>query len=122
MFEIEITKNFSAAHQLKNYNGDCSRLHGHNWIVKVTARAEKLDNIGIAYDFRKLKQSLDNVIASLDHSNLNDLPHFEEQNPSSELIAQLIYHEMSKIVNDENVKIAKVSVAESQDSVATYYE
>ena len=122
MFEIEITKNFSAAHQLKNYNGDCSRLHGHNWTVKVTARAETLDNVGIACDFRKLKKSLDSVINSLDHSNLNDLPLFKKQNPTSELIAKFIYQEMSKIINDNNVSIAKVSVAESPGSSATYYE
>jgi len=122
MFEIEITKNFSAAHQLRHYKGDCSKLHGHNWQVRVIVQAEKLDEIGIALDFRKLKKALDGVISSLDHSNLNELSQFNKENPTSEVLARFIYREMSNIINNNNVKIYKVSISESTDSTASYYE
>jgi 6-pyruvoyltetrahydropterin/6-carboxytetrahydropterin synthase len=122
MFEVEITRNFSAAHRLDNYNGDCSRLHGHNWIVRVTAKAEKLDDIGISVDFRKLKNALDSVLALMDHNNLNEIPTFQGANPTSEIIARYIYAEMSKTINSKHVRIAKVTVSESPDSTASYYE
>ncbi|CAG36995.1 related to 6-pyruvoyltetrahydropterin synthase (partial length) [Desulfotalea psychrophila LSv54] len=39
MFEIFIKTHFSGAHHLRDYPGDCEHPHGHNWKVKVTARA-----------------------------------------------------------------------------------
>jgi 6-pyruvoyltetrahydropterin/6-carboxytetrahydropterin synthase len=122
MFEVEIIRNFSAAHQLNDYNGDCSRLHGHNWIVKVFARTEKLDDIGISVDFRRLKQELDAILAPMDHNNLNEITSFNKKNPSSENIAKHIYTEMSKAINTNSLTISKVSVSESQDSIASYFE
>ena len=52
MFELDIRREFSAAHQLKGYNGDCSNLHGHNWTVEVFIRSEHLDEVGNALEKR----------------------------------------------------------------------
>ena len=46
MFDVEIRRTFSAAHQLKGYDGDCRNLHGHNYSVVVNVAAEKLNEIG----------------------------------------------------------------------------
>ena len=73
MYEIDIERDFSAAHYLRGYNGDCSCLHGHNWVIQVVAKAEKLDEIGIAIDFKRLKSELEVLLDGLDHKNLNDL-------------------------------------------------
>ena len=62
MFEIEIDRSFAAAHQLKGYEGDCRNLHGHNYGVTVTVVADKLNDIGIALDFKLLKAAVDDVI------------------------------------------------------------
>ena len=76
MFEIEIDRTFSAAHQLRGYNGDCCNLHGHNYKVTVVVRSAEQDEIGIALDFKKLKAGLDELLGELDHKFLNDLPDF----------------------------------------------
>ena len=47
MFDVEIRRTFSAAHQLKGYDGDCRNLHGHNYSVVVNVAAEKLNGDGI---------------------------------------------------------------------------
>jgi 6-pyruvoyltetrahydropterin/6-carboxytetrahydropterin synthase len=122
MFEIEIKRNFSAAHSLKNYPGNCSRLHGHNWFVSVCVKSEKLNELGIAVDFRKLREELDAILLSLDHCNLNELPAFAERNPSSENIAAYVFKKMSEKINTASVRVSKVSAAESADSIASYYE
>ena len=31
MFEVRITDDFAAAHFLRDYNGKCENLHGHNY-------------------------------------------------------------------------------------------
>ena len=91
MYEIEIRRTFSAAHQLKGYNGDCKNLHGHNYSVVVTMKSPELDSIGIAMDFKILKTEVDSLLQSYDHKNLSDLPDFADINPTSEVLARIIH-------------------------------
>ena len=122
MFELDIHREFSAAHSLRGYHGDCSNFHGHNWTVQVFIQSEKLDEIGIAMDFKVLKKELDAVLAELDHKNLNEHPHFKDINPTSENLAMYIYHRLAPAVNLPGVKLARVRVCESASSEASYFE
>ncbi len=122
MFELMVDTTFAAAHQLRGYKGKCEQLHGHNWKVQVHVVAEKLNDIDIAIDFHNLKELLDEVIAPLDHSFLNDIFPFTEKNPSSENIAKWIYDSLNKKLSDEYVQVSAVTVWESETAAATYYE
>ena len=122
MFEIEIERCFSAAHQLRGYNGNCSNLHGHNYRVTVTVRSNELDRIGIALDFRKLKQELDSLLEEYDHRNLSELPEVQELNPTSEVLARTIYRRMGEKMNGGPIRVWKVRVGESDSSAVTYFE
>ncbi len=55
MFEVEIIATFAAAHRLRTYKGKCERLHGHNYRVHVTARADAPGDAGLVIDFGELK-------------------------------------------------------------------
>ena len=122
MFEIDITRSFSAAHCLRGYQGECAALHGHNWTVQAVLRVKELDEIGIAVDFKKLKRELDAILDDLDHTNISDYPAFAELNPTSEVIAKTIYEILSPKINDVNVKLHRIRVCESPSSGATYFE
>jgi len=122
MFEIDITRSFSAAHCLRGYQGECAALHGHNWTVQAVLRVKELDEIGIAVDFKKLKRDLDAILNDFDHTNISDFPAFSELNPTSEVIAKTIYEILSPKVNDGNVKLHRIRVCESPSSGATYFE
>ncbi len=122
MYELEITKHFSGAHSLTGYPGDCRKLHGHNWQVTVYLQATELDEIGIALDFKILKKELNEVIDRFDHAYLNELPEFAQCNPTSENLARIIYQELSKRLNDERIKVTRISVEESAGSRASYFE
>lgn len=121
MFEIDIERSFSAAHNLRGYKGDCSLLHGHNWTVQVIVRVEDLDEIGIAIDFRKLKAELDAILGEFDHKNLSDLPVFSKSNPTSEKIAKVIFEKISEKINSNHTKVFRVRVSESPGSGASYF-
>ena len=113
MFEIDIERAFSAAHFLRGYQGNCSALHGHNWSVQAVLRAEKLDSVGIAVDFRSLKKELDEILAGLDHRNLCELPQFASINPTSEMLARFIYRELATRINSPGISVSRVRVCES---------
>ena len=120
MFEIDITREFSAAHCLRGYQGNCSNLHGHNWTVMAVVQADKLDEIGIALDFKKLKKSLDAILDEFDHANLSELAYFQHQNPTSEILAKKIFESLAAQMDDDRINVARVRVCESPGSGATY--
>jgi 6-pyruvoyltetrahydropterin/6-carboxytetrahydropterin synthase len=122
MYELMIETQFSAAHQLRGYQGKCEKLHGHNWRVQVTVSAEKLNTIGIAIDFHELKKLTNEALQGLDHSFLNDVFPFTELNPSSENIARWLFDTIRKKVRERNVTLTSVTVWESETASATYYE
>jgi 6-pyruvoyltetrahydropterin/6-carboxytetrahydropterin synthase len=122
VFELMIETHFSAAHQLRAYKGRCEKLHGHNWKVQVYVLAERLNEIDIAIDFHDMKRMADEVLAPLDHSFLNDIFPFTEKNPSSENIAKWVYDSLKKKLDGDNVSLAAVSVWESEQASATYFE
>lgn len=122
MFDITIEAQFSAAHQLRGYKGKCEALHGHNWRVQVTISSEKLDDLGMVLDFHELKAITGEVLASLDHSFLNDVFPFTEINPSSENMSKWIYESIRKKIMKKNCTISSVTVWENETSSATYYE
>jgi len=120
-YEISTEVGFSAAHYIAGYEGDCARLHGHNWTVRAANGAGRSGPIGLTYDFRKLKSLLADVIAPLDHSVLNDLPFFEGKNPTAETIAEWIYNETSGRIQGGSVRLVRVEVWESALNCATYF-
>ena len=120
MYELDITRDFSAAHMLKGYDGLCSNLHGHNWTVQVFIRADRLDDIGIAADFTVIKRVLTEILAQFDHKYLNELPEFQDINPTSENIARIIFEKLAPAVAKPGIKLDRVRVCESPTSGATY--
>ena len=122
MFDVEIRRTFSAAHQLKGYDGDCRNLHGHNYSVVVNVAAEKLNDIGIALDFKLLKAALDELLSKFDHHNLSELPEFRAVNPTSEVLARHIYRALGEKLNGDGIKVTWVRIGESENSAVTYSE
>jgi 6-pyruvoyltetrahydropterin/6-carboxytetrahydropterin synthase len=121
-YELSVRTSFAAAHQLKGYEGACENIHGHNWKVEVCIKADKLDSIGIALDFKIMKKKTEEVISALDHTNLNQVPPFDAINPSSENIARWLYQKLVDALKSWDVKVSKVAVWETDTYCATYME
>jgi 6-pyruvoyltetrahydropterin/6-carboxytetrahydropterin synthase len=120
VYEILIQDTFSSAHRLREYGGKCEELHGHNWRVDVVVRADRLDDIGLAIDFRILKDHTRRILGALDHAFLNELTPFRDVNPSSENIARYIFDRLSQALAEAPVRVARVNVWESDHSCASY--
>jgi 6-pyruvoyltetrahydropterin/6-carboxytetrahydropterin synthase len=122
VYELTVQRHFSAAHALREYEGACSRLHGHNYQVEVVVARHSLDELGMAMDFGELKRICDEVIEGLDHRLLNDLEPFVQQNATSERIAEHIFHEIGMRLQKTSVVLSQVRVWETPTSAATYRE
>lgn len=122
MYELKIITEFSAAHRLDNFYGKCEALHGHNWKVEVFLLGDQLDEAGLVKDFGTVKARAREVLAELDHKFLNELPAFQQQNPSSENLARYLFQRLGTVLNGDGVQVSRVSVWESDTSCASYFE
>jgi len=129
---------FCAGHRVKGHEGKCSHLHGHNYIVYVTAQAS-LDSIGRVIDFSVLKDKFGSFIDdNFDHGFLvweedkeviDALDYFDaycgEQkifvmptNPTAENIAQFLLDNSDDILDDKGVEVTMIKVYETENCFA----
>ena len=116
-FLITTTRHFSAAHQLRLYDGSLEPLHGHNWRVKVTVSAPALDSIGVVMDFHELERMLDVILKPLHNSHLNETSEFSAVNPSAENVA---WHIGRSLALPAGVQLKSVEVWETDENSAVY--
>lgn len=55
MYTVTKELEFCCAHRLVGHKGGCRRVHGHNYIVKITLRSSHLDQLGMVKDFKEVK-------------------------------------------------------------------
>jgi len=122
MFVLKIVTDFASAHSLRDYPGDCARLHGHNWQVEVMVCSQVLNKSGIAIDFREIKKQTKLVVKRLDHQYLNEIKPFDVLNPTAENIAKYFFEEIDILINNQDVKVKKVTIWETLRSAVTYSE
>ena len=79
--QLSVDFHFSSAHLLPYYNGPCSRLHGHNYLLRVAVEGEPNPRDGMIRDFDEVRKKVwETVLIKCDHLNLNDLM----DNPTAE--------------------------------------
>jgi len=122
MYELKITDQFAAAHQLRGIQGGCENLHGHNWKIEVSVAGSRLGSDGLLIDFRAIKRETKSILGTLDHQFLNDLAAFKDTEPSSENIARYLFDSLSERLNTEDVRISRVTAWESDSACATYWK
>jgi 6-pyruvoyltetrahydropterin/6-carboxytetrahydropterin synthase len=118
VFEVKVQGNFSAAHSLRDYQGDCEKLHGHNWLVEVAVVGKRAGN-GMVVDFRLLKNILCEALVKLDHQHLNELDYFKTHNTTTENIAEYLFSEISQAMPD-GLRVSSIKTWESPGSSITY--
>lgn len=122
MFELSVKTHFSAAHKLVGYNGACANLHGHNWDVEIFVRGKAVNDLGMLVDFRDIKAAIKEVMKEVDHCDLNQLPAFLRDNPTSEHLARYLFAKMGKHLNNELHRVSKVTICETPGTTASYWD
>ncbi len=117
MYELKVKSHFDAAHYILDYEGKCSREHGHRWGVEVCLEGETLDARNMLIDFKDVKDVLDEeVLYWLDHHQLNK--QLREENVTAEFLARWIYERLKG--KFDPVELSWVAVWESPDCGVRY--
>jgi 6-pyruvoyltetrahydropterin/6-carboxytetrahydropterin synthase len=114
-----------SSHYLRNYDGKCANLHGHRWVVEVTVESvtydaiDSLDDTGILLDFGVVKS----LINEYDHKNLNDMPEFEDINPTAENLAIVWADALTReiVLRGIPAKVVSVKVWETPTNVVEFF-
>ncbi len=122
MYEVKVSREFAAAHFLRDYEGKCANLHGHNWKVEASFQSPTLASNNILVDFNDLWLALDEVVEKLDHQNINNIAPFDRESPTSEKLAQWFFEQLKQRLPFDAPAPAKVTVWETSDACASYWE
>ncbi len=90
MFEVSVSGQFNASHQLHTADGGMEPLHEHFWHVRITYAGSGLDNRGLLVDFALIRGWLARLLNTFEGRKLNDLPAFAQRNPSAENLAMFL--------------------------------
>ena len=114
MYTITKRMTIASGHHLKlPYESKCSECHGHNWIIEVEVVSGILTDYGMVVDFACISE----VVKGLDHKDLNDRL---TCNPTAENIAEWIFKEVKKNLDNPHAEVSKVTVQESEGNSACF--
>ncbi len=131
MFQCTRRIEFDAGHRVIGHEHKCKYLHGHRYVLEVTAMSKELDHLGRVIDFGKLKiiikkwidDNFDhNIILNKDDKILGDYianytgqnVYYLEQNPTAENIAIYLQNKiMPKLFAQASFKITKIKLYET---------
>ncbi len=127
MYKISKRIEVAGSHQLElNYESDCKKIHGHNWIITVEIEGICLNKNGMLIDFKHIKK----VVNCLDHNHINNIVGLG--NPTAENIAKWIVGKIQQKINtgfdseeilEDDIympRVSKVTVQESEGNIACY--
>lgn len=140
---------FDAAHRVLGHKGKCRHLHGHRYVVEVSAEAKELNGLGMVVDFSVLKEKVGWWIDEfLDHNTLlhkddpllqlgrtlvaskvwvDEFAHFGrrpyimDENPTAENIAKLVFEKSTQILKEfQGLRVVGVTIWETENCRASY--
>ncbi|MCB1007772.1 MAG: 6-carboxytetrahydropterin synthase [Acidobacteria bacterium] len=103
---------------MRSYRGAAEPVHGHSWRVVARLETSGLDEDGLAFDFVEIKRALDDLAGRLDHGEINRVPPFDVESPSTERVAAWFFDELAARL--PSAPLAAVTLFEGPDCSATY--
>lgn len=121
-YVVKIQARFESAHFLRSYRGISEPLHGHSYLVEAELSAPDggLDEDDLAIDFVASRRELERLAKKLDYGCINDVPPFDEINPSAENIARWFQSELSVALGGEGAVVRAVTIWEGPTNSVRY--
>jgi len=133
---VECTRRieFDAGHRVIGHQNKCKYMHGHRYALEITARADKLNELGMVVDFGELKSIMKgwvdknfdhNVILHQDDKKLGDFissqteqdVYYLKNNPTAENIALHLKSDIIPLLFTKNLfDIVKLKLYETPNA------
>ena len=113
MYEIGVSAQFEAAHQLSAEFGPAARLHGHTYTLDVVVRGPALQANGTLYDVGNLRAMYNDLAAALHYRVLSDVPALARTNTTAEAMASYCWETLAAKLRGANLDSLLVRVWEN---------
>jgi 6-pyruvoyltetrahydropterin/6-carboxytetrahydropterin synthase len=121
MFTIAVKRHFSACHFLTGGDwGAENERHSHNYAMEVRLEGPGLNEHGYLMDIVEIENRLDEIVAHLSNSLLNELSEFTGLNPSIERLAEWCCRRVLEGVTHPPISAVEVKVFETDSAWASY--
>lgn len=118
MYEVYVAARFEAAHRLVGDFGPAVRTHGHTYRMEVIVRGERLKEDGTLYDIGELRPAVEELAASLNYRDLNEMPDLAGINTTAESVAEYCWSRLSPPLRGQGLDSLAVRIWESPDVYA----
>lgn len=118
MYEVYVAARFEAAHRLVGDFGPASRMHGHTYRMEAILRGRRLQEDGTLYDIGELRRAVDDLAASLNYRDLNEVPGLTDVNTTAEALADFCWEKLAVPLRDRGLDSLVVRILESSDVYA----
>ena len=117
-YTLRVIARFEAAHHLTSYRGAPEPSHGHSWRVEAVLETAELGPEGMAWDFVEVQGALRELAARLDHRDINTVPPFDRESPTTERIAAWFFDGLKTSL--PAAPLAAITLWEGPDCSATF--
>jgi 6-pyruvoyltetrahydropterin/6-carboxytetrahydropterin synthase len=91
------------------FDGRVSNIHPHTWEVAVTFGLETTETI----NFTLFEKELENYFLNYEGKYLNELPAFNNINPTMENIGKILYEDIKGLINNKNMYFRVLEISEN---------
>ncbi len=121
MYTVAVKRDFVARHFLVGRDwGSENKEHSHHYQVEVQLEGASLDEHGFLVDIVDIEKHLDEIVAGYRHRTLNELPEFENLNPSIEHFSRIFCRASLKRITAPNIAAVTVRMKENEIASASY--
>ena len=125
MFSLTIRRHFMIAHSLpREVFGPAQALHGATFVAEVTFRRRALNEDAIVLDIGAAGGIVEEVLAGLNYTNLDEHPDFAGKLSTTEALAEYIARTVAGRIKDDadgrELAGIDVTLRENPDAWASY--
>ncbi len=119
-YEISLDVFFNARHAVVS-DGTRGMVHAHSYRLTATFQAEILsEKETFAVGYQPLRDIIKKVAAAYNNTLLNDLPPFQNIQPTTEALSAIIYQQIRGLLTDLPVELERVTVYESPTEAVSF--
>lgn len=121
MYEVTVATEMIAQHYLTVPDpGPEGTPHSHQYEIQITCTGPDLNEYDYLIDIDDLNAALERLTDRYEDALLNDLPEFEDVNPSVERFADILAGRLTEQLNLTGIDELTVTIWETNDAAASY--
>jgi 6-pyruvoyltetrahydropterin/6-carboxytetrahydropterin synthase len=121
MYTLRVARDFVAQHYLTVPDcGPENEWHSHHFELELILEGPKLNEHGYLVDIVEVEEILESRVNRYRDATLNDLPEFDDKNPSIEHFSQIIASYITDHLSTYNIDLITVRLWEDDSAWASY--